>query len=250
MTAAAIAVTGWAFGAGSFRPLAAALAPGLTLEVLTPAALPGDGGTGPSGAGRGYAAGLCRRIAAADRAPILIGWSMGAIVALEAALLCPRRVAALVLVSATGRFCRAPGYPSGMPARLLEAMIARLASQPAAVVRDFIGRVFLPDTVDDVTRDALAGEALTWGAADLAAGLRHLVETDLRDRLDEVACPVLIVHGDQDRIVPAAAAARLHEGLVGSRLEIVGGAGHALPVCAAERLGERVLAFLRGLPRR
>lgn len=249
MNAAAIAVTGWGFGRESLQPFADALAPEVPLELLSPDELSNAAeGAGPPGPDRAYAAGLCRRIAGRERPSAIIGWSMGALIALEAALLCPRRVGALVLVSATARFCRAPGYPSGMPARLVEAMIARLSSQPAETVADFVGRVFLPGAVDESERQSLAAAALRQGAAGLVDGLRYLAATDLRAGLERVGCPTLILHGDQDPIVPAAASARLHEGLPTSRLETISGAGHALPLRHAEDIGGRILAFLRGLP--
>jgi pimeloyl-ACP methyl ester carboxylesterase len=49
---------------------------------------------------------------------------------------------------------------------------------------------------------------------------------DTYDRLDRIRAPTLIVHGDQDVLVPTRNAYILHERIPGSRLAIIEGAGH------------------------
>lgn len=75
----------------------------------------------------------------------------------------------------------------------------------------------------------------------------------LRHRFDSMAmaprvrCPVLIVHGDQDRIVPLAHGERLRASLGGAaELVVVPGAGHNdLPLAKDGPVGARVAAFLK-----
>ena len=60
-----------------------------------------------------------------------------------------------------------------------------------------------------------------------------------RDRLYLAAeVPTLIVWGDRDRVIPVAHAHVAHELIPGSRLEIVEGAGHFLPLERPERFVE------------
>lgn len=76
----------------------------------------------------------------------------------------------------------------------------------------------------------------------------------LRHRFDNVApaanvrCPVLVVHGENDRVVPFALGERLFALFAGEKELIrVPGAGHNdLPLAAGDAVGERVGAFLRG----
>jgi len=56
----------------------------------------------------------------------------------------------------------------------------------------------------------------------IAAALAH----DTYDRLPQIECPTLILTGDGDRVIPGASSEVLHERIPGSRLEVVGGAGH------------------------
>jgi pimeloyl-[acyl-carrier protein] methyl ester esterase len=242
-----IAITGWAQGAGSLEPLTAALGLRRTAVHLTPAdLLAGGGAAGPGGSGQPAAA-LAHRIADAAHPVVLLGWSLGALVALETALLAPRHVAGVVLLGATARFCRAPGYPCGMPARLVEAMIDRLAREPEPVVKDFCARVFVPEAVGERELRDLAETALRTGPAALAAGLRHLVAADCRERLPGLSAPALIVHGAEDRIIPPAAAAYLGERIPHGRLAVIDGAGHALPFRRLEEVVGLARPFLREL---
>ena len=71
-------------------------------------------------------------------------------------------------------------------------------------------------------------------------------ETDLSDDLKKVDVPVLVIHGDDDQVVPIKASA--HEAvrlLPRSRLKVYPGGGHALHWTAAEEVGRDLLEFLR-----
>jgi pimeloyl-[acyl-carrier protein] methyl ester esterase len=61
----------------------------------------------------------------------------------------------------------------------------------------------------------------------LAAGLRYLGEFSLLERLDEVRCPVRLLHGGADRLIPVAAAEALAAALPDADLTVWDEAGHA-----------------------
>jgi non-heme chloroperoxidase len=70
-------------------------------------------------------------------------------------------------------------------------------------------------------------------------------ETDLTEDLKKIDVPTLIVHGDDDQIVPLAASALLSSKLVkNSRLEIYPGAPHGLPSTHKDRLNSDLLEFI------
>jgi len=69
--------------------------------------------------------------------------------------------------------------------------------------------------------------------------------TDFRKDLAAINVPVLVVHGDADRIVPLAASAkRTHEAIKGSRLVVLEGAPHGLNWTHADQLNRALLDFL------
>jgi proline iminopeptidase len=82
--------------------------------------------------------------------------------------------------------------------------------------------------------------------------LRHFANVgygdfDYTDKLAEVRAPTLVIVGEHDRTTTPRAARVLHEGIPGSRLEIVPGVGHLSFVEAPEEYRRRVGKFLRSV---
>lgn len=71
-------------------------------------------------------------------------------------------------------------------------------------------------------------------------------ETDFRDDLKMFKVPTLIVHGDDDQIVPIDNSARAaHKMIKGSRLVIYSGAPHGITDTHKDQLNADLLKFLR-----
>jgi pimeloyl-ACP methyl ester carboxylesterase len=63
--------------------------------------------------------------------------------------------------------------------------------------------------------------------------------------LEKIQTPTLIVHGQDDPLVPVASAYDLHQRIPGAELEVLAGMGHELPKALLPRVIERILAHLR-----
>lgn len=74
----------------------------------------------------------------------LVGWSLGAMVALELASQFPKWIRALYLIGGTGQFVRDTTYPHGWDARILKRMERRLQTHPDEVLADFDRQLFSP----------------------------------------------------------------------------------------------------------
>jgi len=70
---------------------------------------------------------------------------------------------------------------------------------------------------------------------------------DLAERLDELTLPVLVVTGDDDRIVPTADSLRLAGELPGAELAVISDAGHVPHEEQPEAFMDAVRAFLETL---
>ena len=70
---------------------------------------------------------------------------------------------------------------------------------------------------------------------------------DVTGRLAEIRVPTLVMHGARDRIVPAANAQRLADGIAGARLVMFPDAGHAYITDVAQAANQEVLHFLAGI---
>ena len=74
---------------------------------------------------------------------------------------------------------------------------------------------------------------------------RAILDFDARGELGKIACPTLILGGEEDRIVSAEASRELHGAIAGSELYIYPGLGHAAYE-EAKDFNERVFRFLEG----
>jgi pimeloyl-[acyl-carrier protein] methyl ester esterase len=95
----------------------------------------------------------------------------------------------------------------------------------------------------------LRGQILARGEPDVAAlgaALRLLKETDLRDRLAHITQPALMLHGERDTIVPAAAGEYLRRSLPDAALEVFAGAAHAPFVAQPQRTARCIVEFCGG----
>jgi pimeloyl-[acyl-carrier protein] methyl ester esterase len=161
---------------------------------------------------------------------LVVGWSLGALIALDLARRHPRKVARLALIGATPRFVTAPDWPHGLAAETVQGFREDFAADPAATLRRFVAL----QTLGDARRKAVAlalSEVLpalgTEHAPALAEGLRLLAETDLRARLPGLSRPVRLLHGEGDALMPAAAATWLADHLPDGRLTLFADCGHA-----------------------
>jgi pimeloyl-ACP methyl ester carboxylesterase len=73
---------------------------------------------------------------------------------------------------------------------------------------------------------------------------------DLSDRVGEIAVPALVLSGAEDKMVPPEASEGLHRAIPGSRMVVVPGAGHMLPVEQPGEFNEFLGEFVRGVEER
>jgi len=170
--------------------------------------------------------------------PLLVGWSLGALLALNMALEFPGRFKGLVLVSGTARMCGEGDYPGANP-RALKAMQLRLPKNPDGVLADFAALCATPDGTDAIQKN-WREQAATFSTGTLAQGLHALATMDLRARAPELTTPVRLIHGECDGVIPAASARALAARLPQARVEIIAGRGHALPLTMPAELARHI----------
>jgi len=185
---------------------------------------------------------LGREIESSADPVVLLGWSLGAIISLDAAGRWPDRIRQLVLVSGTARMVGCDNWP-GVDPRALRVMQARLPRDPDRVLRDFAQLCVEPRTDPDFVRD-FVHHARTCPAGSLEGGLAYLAETDLRSAVAGIKTPTLLLHGNMDGVIPAAAATTLAELLPNAKLQSLDGFSHALPFVAKGQLAEAIKDFL------
>jgi pimeloyl-[acyl-carrier protein] methyl ester esterase len=176
-----------------------------------------------------------------------IGWSLGGMVALQAALLAPQRLAALVMIASTPSFLRRPGWHSAMLPALLDAFVGELEQDYARTINRFLalqvrGSAQATEILRDLRASLLArGEPQLPG---LRAGLRVLRETDLREAAASLRMPALLLAGERDTLVPLQAMRDTAQLIPGARLGVVESAGHAPFIAAPAVVAQQLQDFL------
>jgi 3-oxoadipate enol-lactonase len=153
---------------------------------------------------------------------VFVGISMGAMVGLHAALQAPERFAGLVPADSAAGFDAAgrQGWAdriAGVRAEGLEPLVETMMDRwfsPAFRQRE-------PATVAKIA-DRLRATPVDGYLASCAAIRDH----DLRDRLEEIACPTLVICGELDPSTPLPLSQALAAGIPGARLEVIAGAHH------------------------
>ncbi|WP_201495350.1 alpha/beta fold hydrolase [Rubrivivax sp. A210] len=198
--------------------------------------LPGFGLTGPytgqyaagDYSGDAYARFLVNLLDALNiQRAVLVGHSLGGEVAWRTALFAPQRVAALVLVDASGlagdhepaglKLARLPVLGHALewilPRGLVEASLAEAYGDPAKVTPELVERYFQL-TLRDGNRGALIRR------------LRAAAPGADAERLPTLKQPTLILWGERDRLIPPAVGRQFQERIAGSHLVVLDGLGH------------------------
>ncbi len=168
-----------------------------------------------------------RRIA--PDSAVWMGWSMGGLIALAYAIRYPHRVRRLVLVASQPRFTRAAGWSWAVPVEMFDSFSARLHADVHAATERFLALQVQGGENQRHTLRALRAVLINRrpDVNALMAGLALLRETDLRVQASSVTCPVRLILGERDALVPAASGPAVTELFNDARGELILGSAHA-----------------------
>ena len=165
----------------------------------------------------------------------------------------PARVAKLILISAVPPvMIKKPTNPGGLPIEVLDGYRAALADNRAQLYLDFssgpfygfnrIGVQPLKGVVDNWFRQAMMG-----GIKAHYDCIAAFSETDFTEDLKSIEVPALVLHGDDDQVVPYAVSAPLSSALLKKgRLKTYPGYPHGMTTTQADVVNKDMLAFIRG----
>ncbi|MBK6957659.1 MAG: pimeloyl-ACP methyl ester esterase BioH [Nitrosomonas sp.] len=161
---------------------------------------------------------------------IVGGWSLGGQIAMELALREPKRVKQLILISTTPCFAKRDDWKWGMEHKLLQLFLENLKLNYATTINRFLTLQMSGDR--DASKILLQLRKHFFQRAEpdpdaLLKGLRILQESDLRDRMEAIKQPVLLLHGENDVITHPAAADWMHQQLSQSQRVLFSHCGHA-----------------------
>ena len=174
---------------------------------------------------------------------VLLGHSMGGMVAQELAAQHPQRVAALVLACTSPAF----GKPGGdwQQAFLRDRLALLDAGQGMAAVAERLVPAMVAPEVPEAAREAARRIMSAVPEATYRAALHALVGFDRRAALPAIRVPALCLAAAHDRTAPPEVMQRMAGYIPGAQYECLEGAGHIANVEQPEAFNATVLAFLR-----
>jgi 3-oxoadipate enol-lactonase len=175
--------------------------------------------------------------AAGVRRAHLLGESIGATIALLAALRTPDRFVSLTVSN---------GAHVGASIESVSGWRSMIEDKGMAAWSDFMmeGR-FAPDAIDQTAWRWFRDQQATACPDTVLRMLTALVGVDLLDRLPGLQPPLLILHPDRSPFVPVSVAADLAARVPRSCLHVIGGARHGLPFSQPALCSRLVADFVR-----
>jgi non-heme chloroperoxidase len=185
------------------------------------------------------------------RQVVLAGFAMGTgEVTRYLAIHGPGRVSAAVLVAPLPPFLlKTDDNPEGIDRSVFDAITARIAADRPAAMKDFLDRSYNVDLLggDRVSDQAWQNSFYAAISASAHAALSCVTacQEDFRRDLATISIPVLVIHGDQDRVLPhEATASRLPALLTNTRSTVITGGPHAIIWTHADEVNQALLDFI------
>jgi pimeloyl-[acyl-carrier protein] methyl ester esterase len=175
------------------------------------------------------------------------GWSLGGQIALHWAARAPQKVRRLILTTSTPCFTEREDWLFGMESAVLEKFAAELEQNHAATLRRFIALQLRGSERERELLALMRERLFSRGEPELAAlraGLDILRDADLRDELQNIAQPTLVIAGERDKLTPPEASYYLAQAMPCARVVEVEGAAHAPFLSHPEIFIDQVKSFL------
>lgn len=191
---------------------------------------------------------MARALLAEHEGPlVLIGSSMGGMLAQHAHREAPQRIAGMALLSSSAR----PDTPELLKLRS-DAIVEFEAGRAEGVLRANAMFAFHPDHAADPARvDDYVAQILRIGAQQLIAQNRAVMaRADMRPWLADVRCPLLVAVGDHDLLTPPEHSREIAGAVPHAQLEVVAKAGHLMTWEQPALVNALLLQWLRRVPSR
>jgi non-heme chloroperoxidase len=161
------------------------------------------------------------------------------------------RVAKAVLIGAVPPIMlKTAGNPGGLPMEVFDGIRAGVLADRSQFFKDlttpFYGANRPGAKVSQGVRDTFWMQGMTAGFKGVIDCIKAFSETDFTEDLKKMNVPTLIMHGDDDQIVPIDASAKRTAQLVkGSTLKVYPGLSHGMCTVNKDQINADLLAFIK-----
>jgi non-heme chloroperoxidase len=161
------------------------------------------------------------------------------------------RVAKVVLIAAIPPLMlKTDANPEGLPLEVFDSLRASLAADRSQAYRDFAAPFYGANRPGAKVSQGVLDQFWLWsmqsGLKNAYESVKAFSETDFTDDLKKIDVPTLVMHGEDDQVVPVHDSARKAAKLIKGAKEIYyPGAPHGLTATHQEQINSDLLAFLR-----
>ena len=178
----------------------------------------------------------------------ILGWSLGGQVAMSLAIRMPEFVEKLILMSTTPCFVEKKDWPYGVN----KQFFSNFELETKQNLNNTLLKFFLIQTRDiNDSKNVMRFLKNTFieirddNKSSMQSALNVLKETDLRNEVQKIDKPTLIIVGDKDRLTSLKASIWLYEKIKGATLKEIKGANHMPFISHRETMTESVKKFLQ-----
>ncbi|WP_319782991.1 pimeloyl-ACP methyl ester esterase BioH [Oceanisphaera sp. IT1-181] len=236
---------GWGMNGAVWQPLVERLEADFCLHLVD---LPGFGHSQPLPNGASLNDWSQAVLNVVPQQAAWLGWSLGGLIATQAALQAPSRVTKLLTLASSPCFVAKDNWP-GIKPEVLTTFAEQLSADHEMVIKRFLALQAMGSEHAKTDVRQLRDSLNTKPSPDpiaLAAGLSLLAEVDLRAQLAELSVPYLRLYGRLDGLVPHKAIPLVEALLAATNRQqyIEPKASHAAFISHPEHTAAQISAFL------
>ena len=162
-----------------------------------------------------------------------------------------KRVASVVLIAAVPPLMlKTPANPEGLPMEVFDTLRASAASDRSQFYKDLAVQFYGANRPEAKVSQGILDQFWLWsmqaGLKNAYDSIKAFSETDFTEELKKIDVPTLVMHGEDDQIVPVKDSAKKSARLIKGAKEIYyPGAPHGLTATLQDQVNRDLLAFLR-----
>jgi len=183
---------------------------------------------------------LLARLTSSEEQVTLLGWSLGGLLSLRAAALCPEKVRNVVLVAGTPRMTADGSFP-GVDPRQIQIMRRRLPRNRQATMTSFAELSASASPAKEGFAEWFVPQTELFTTEQLVHGLELLLQLDIIELLPQITAPVQLLHGEEDNVIPCEVAHVLLERLANASLCSLPQVGHDLAWQCPDLVREQII---------
>ncbi|OUR64730.1 pimeloyl-[acyl-carrier protein] methyl ester esterase [Methylophaga sp. 42_25_T18] len=218
---------GWSMHSAVWHELAEGLSKNFTLHLVD---LPGHGQSHWQEGDLQLDTLIAKLAAQLPEQAHYLGWSLGGLISIAFAKQYPQRVNKLILMAATPRFVQDKNWSCAVQQQVFEQFAENLDENQSETLQRFLllqarGSKHSKQTIKQLAQQL--AQATPPVASALQDGLSLLINTDMRQQLQDLTCPVQCILGDRDTLIPTAMIDTVKQFKPDVDDVLLAGAGHA-----------------------